>query len=197
MIVAKPTVSGSPPNGSRHGVQLLVHGDRWDGSVYRRSRPGRCRPGCLWIRRPGVLSGTPTAGGTSSFTVKVVDALGCLIPKGATLRIALHLAINGTPPTGEVGATYAFTYGLTGGTGPFTWTVSVGALPAGLFLNASTGQVTGIPSAARCDVVHAARGGQCEPVGQLRLVDHGGRGAEPARSRRRRAVRSRCRTRPR
>ncbi len=36
----------------------------------------------------------------------------------------------------------------TGGTAPYTWALSSGTLPAGLTLNASTGAITGTPTAA-------------------------------------------------
>src|ERR1039458_6599102 len=37
---------------------------------------------------------------------------------------------------------------VSGGTGPFTFSVGTGTLPAGLTLNTSTGAITGIPTAA-------------------------------------------------
>ncbi len=47
---------------------------------------------------------------------------------------------------GEVGVSYAATPVVTGGTSPYTWSVSAGSLPAGLTLNTSTGAVTGTPT---------------------------------------------------
>ncbi|MBI3278853.1 MAG: putative Ig domain-containing protein, partial [Acidobacteria bacterium] len=35
-----------------------------------------------------------------------------------------------------------------GGTPPYVWTVSAGALPPGLSMNAGTGQISGVPSQA-------------------------------------------------
>src|SRR5438309_1827943 len=52
---------------------------------------------------------------------------------------------------GVVGNAYTSTLAATGGTAPFTWTLSGGALPTGLpnsSLNASTGVVSGTPTAA-------------------------------------------------
>ncbi len=42
---------------------------------------------------------------------------------------------------------YSETLAATGGTGAYTWSVSSGALPAGLTLNPSTGAITGTPTA--------------------------------------------------
>jgi subtilisin family serine protease len=51
-------------------------------------------------------------------------------------------------PGGTVGQAYSETLAVTGGTPPFAWSLDAGALPAGLTLNASTGAVTGVPTAA-------------------------------------------------
>ncbi|ADB36250.1 putative Ig domain-containing protein [Spirosoma linguale] len=51
-------------------------------------------------------------------------------------------------PNGTVGAAYNQTIKTTGGTAPLTYAVSVGSLPAGLSLNATTGAITGTPGGA-------------------------------------------------
>jgi len=51
-------------------------------------------------------------------------------------------------PNGQAGAPYGTVFAASGGTTPYNWTISAGALPAGVSLNASTGQITGTPSAA-------------------------------------------------
>lgn len=48
-------------------------------------------------------------------------------------------------PTAEVGLSYTWTPGRTGDT-PISWSVSIGALPAGLSINSSTGVVSGTPT---------------------------------------------------
>lgn len=58
------------------------------------------------------------------------------------------LTITGTPPTATVGLDFSFTPTVTGGTPPYTFAVSAGTLPGGLTLDASTGELTGIPTAA-------------------------------------------------
>ncbi len=62
---------------------------------------------------------------------------------------ASALAItNTTLPSGRVGAAYSVTLTATGGTAPMTWSISAGTLPAGLSLSATTGVLSGTPTAA-------------------------------------------------
>jgi hypothetical protein len=95
----------------------------------------------------GAITGTPTAPiRTASFTVTVVDA--STPPQSdsqaLTIDIVNPLAITSGPlPGTTIGATYNQTVTATGGTTPYTFSVSVGALPAGLTLNTSTGAITG------------------------------------------------------
>ena len=47
-----------------------------------------------------------------------------------------------------IGVPYSQTFSGTGGTTPYSWTVTGGSLPTGCTLNASTGVVSGTPTAA-------------------------------------------------
>jgi hypothetical protein len=59
------------------------------------------------------------------------------------------LAITTTTlANGKVGTGYSATVKATGGTLPYGWAISAGALPAGLALDASTGAITGTPNTA-------------------------------------------------
>ncbi len=51
-------------------------------------------------------------------------------------------------PAGKVGVPYAATLAAADGATPYTWAIVSGALPAGLALDAATGQLTGTPSVA-------------------------------------------------
>jgi len=50
-------------------------------------------------------------------------------------------------PGGQVNVAYSQTLAATGGLAPYTWSISGGALPAGLTLNAATGVISGTPTA--------------------------------------------------
>lgn len=104
----------------------------------------------------GALVGVPVAGAAVddtatdyTFTVQGVDSLGRVARKQFTITVnpAVSLTLS-YPATGTVGVAYSGTVTVTGGVAPRAYTVSVGALPTSLSLNASTGAVTGTPSAA-------------------------------------------------
>ena len=101
----------------------------------------------LKLSSGGVISGTPTASGASSFTVTVTDAASpahtATANLGITINGAVTVSTSGTLTTvGGVGAAYSSTLAQTGGVGPFTWALNSGNLPGGLTLGA-TGMITG------------------------------------------------------
>jgi PKD repeat protein len=105
-------------------------------------------PTGLSLSTAGILSGTPTATGTSSFTVKVTDSFY------SSATLSCSLTINPLPtittpsplPDGNDGVNYSLTFATSGGSSPFTWAVSAGSLPAGLSLS-SAGVISGKPTA--------------------------------------------------
>ncbi len=96
----------------------------------------------------GAITGTPTAAG--SFTIKVTDAGGLSAPTTCPFVIGNGPMMT-CPATssGVVGTAFnSPAIVVTGGAAPFTFSVATGALPPGLTLNASTGAITGTPTAA-------------------------------------------------
>ncbi len=110
-------------------------------------------PAGLSLSSAGVISGTPTGTftGTSNFAATVTDSQ---TPTNATNGANLGIAISAptlkitpaTLPGGTLGTAYNQTLGATGGITPYAWSISVGALPAGLTLNGGTGAITGTPT---------------------------------------------------
>ena len=98
----------------------------------------------------GVLSGTPTAAGSFNFTVTATDSSGSHVM--ATYSLAVNATTVAVSPATLAAATAETAYSQTliasGGTAPYTYAVSAGALPAGVSLNPATGVLSGTPTAA-------------------------------------------------
>jgi hypothetical protein len=97
----------------------------------------------------GLVSGTPTAAGTFNFTVTATDTVGAVGSKAYSLTINPAVALGpATLPAWTVNeAGYSQTIAASGGTGADAFSITAGALPAGLALNNSTGAIAGTPTA--------------------------------------------------
>ena len=97
----------------------------------------------------GVLSGTPPAAGLFTFTATVTDSGG--VPQTIQAQISVTVApqpLQIAPPTtftGTAGVPFSAILTATGGTPPYLWQVS--GQPAWLVINASTGALSGTPTA--------------------------------------------------
>jgi len=103
----------------------------------------------------GVLSGTPTAAGQTTFTVRVTDSRQTGTTRSLTLTVnpaagpGPLVIITASLPGGTLGTAYLATaLEASGGAGPYRWTVS--PLPAGLSLSVvnGVGVISGTPSAS-------------------------------------------------
>lgn len=106
---------------------------------------GALPPG-LTLDDGGALTGTPTAVGSYTFTVKAASAAG-----DATHAYTIHVTdppviTSDGPPHGVVGAPFTFTFTATGTPAP-TFALT-GSVPPGLSLDPTTGALTGTPTAA-------------------------------------------------
>ena len=113
---------------------------------------GALPPGLTLNTTTGAITGTPTSAGTFTFTAQVVDTRG-----NAAGTTTSSCSIHTTPPTiavqcatstGTVGAPYSSAFVASGGTAPYSYAITAGALPGGLTLNPSTGAITGTPTTA-------------------------------------------------
>jgi hypothetical protein len=108
-------------------------------------------PAGLTLSSSGTLSGTPTTAGSFIFTVKAADANGCARTLDYTITITSGcptITLSPTTlPNGTVGIAYNQTITASGGTAPYTFTVSTGTLPTGLTLS-SSGTLSGTPTTA-------------------------------------------------
>lgn len=99
----------------------------------------------------GVISGTPTAAGNFTCTVRVDD--NSPARKNSTRNFTVNIAaagslqiITGSLPDGIAKVAYGITLQAIGGTAPYIWNISAGNLPSGLTLDASTGIISGTPA---------------------------------------------------
>jgi hypothetical protein len=147
-----PTITTTTLPGGTTGIvydqTLQVTGG--DGSYTWTVTTGSLPGGLALGGSDGAISGTPTAAGTFDFTVEVTSG-------GASDTQDLSITISGAPivfqrshlPGGHVGVAYSATPdAATGGGGALTYSITGGALPAGLSLDANTGAITGTPSSA-------------------------------------------------
>jgi hypothetical protein len=90
----------------------------------------------------------PAAAGTTTY------ALACTVGAGtqsssAALEVVPALGITSTSlPAGKIGVAYTATLAVTGGVPPYTWSLTSGALPAGLAFNMNSAEISGTPTAA-------------------------------------------------
>ncbi|MFL6172274.1 MAG: putative Ig domain-containing protein [Marmoricola sp.] len=107
-------------------------------------------PAGMTLSASGVIAGTPTSPGTSTFTVRVTDGS---VPKNLasrqfTITVAPMSVITTSLPNGKVKTSYPLTtLKVAGGKGTLTWTVASGVLPPGLKLSTG-GLISGTPSSA-------------------------------------------------
>ena len=98
----------------------------------------------------GTLHGTPTNAGTYKFRVQVQDSNAAVAANDFSLSVVtptLTIITAGALADGAVSVPYSQTFAATGGTTPYTWSVSSGSIP-GLALNASSGVLSGTPTTA-------------------------------------------------
>ncbi|WP_081710257.1 putative Ig domain-containing protein [Arthrobacter sp. 35W] len=95
----------------------------------------------------GILSGTPTSAGPSSFTVTATGTVGSDSHVFTFSTNEAPAITTDSLPDGIMGQEYSATLTATG-TAPFTFAVAAGVLPAGLALDPATGIISGTPTAA-------------------------------------------------
>ena len=107
-------------------------------------------PAGVTLSSAGVISGTPTAYGTSSFTVKVTDSSSTPVTATAPFELQISggtLVITTTSlPSGTEGVAYGWQLAAAGGIPPYSWSIS-STIPiaAGLTFD-SAGLLAGTPT---------------------------------------------------
>lgn len=107
-------------------------------------------PAGLTLSAGGLIAGSPEAAGTFSFTVTAIDSAGCEVSRNYTIVVAqqgcpLITLAPASLPGSLIGVPYTQTLIASGGTAPYSYAVSQGALPPGLLLS-SLGVIAGTPT---------------------------------------------------
>ena len=146
-------ISLSPASPLPAGAVGVVYGQSYSASggvaPYSFAATAGALPAGLTLAAAGGLSGTPTAGGVFNFTVTATDQAHASHGQAYSLTInAARLAISPTSlPAATQAANYSQAITATGGTAPYRYSVTAGALPAGLSLS-PTGGLGGSPTAS-------------------------------------------------
>lgn len=91
------------------------------------------------------VAGVPTAIGTYQFTITATTTNGYFGSKTYTINV-VGIATASPLTNGTVGAAYSETLTAPTIPGTLTWSVASGALPDGILLNSSTGEISGVPT---------------------------------------------------
>jgi hypothetical protein len=146
------TTSSLPPgtNGAAYSNLLQASGGT---GPYNWTITSGSLPTGVSLVPTGIITGTPTANGSFNFTAMAGDASNPAQTKPVSLSIVIvaagsPLAISTTSlSAGVTNASFSSSLNATGGTAPYTWSISSGALPAGLNLAPATGIISGTPTA--------------------------------------------------
>lgn len=147
LSVAQPPVitTTTVPNGASGTAYAATIAATGNGPITYSVSSGALPAGLALDAATGSISGTPTTAGSYAFQVTATNADGTDTADYALQILAAPVITSPTPPAASAGAAYSHTV-TASGSGPITFTVSSGALPAGLTLDASTGVISGTPT---------------------------------------------------
>lgn len=140
------------PNANREIIYfggIPITGGLWPYTVSLSPGSNPLPPG-LTLDSDGRIRGAPEVEGNFSFTVTVSDrgSIQQTITETVSLFVDNQVFILSQPlPYGVIGKPYSTTIQVRGGTPPYSFSLVQGSvLPAGLTLDSSTGEISGIPS---------------------------------------------------
>jgi len=147
--VAPLDITTSTMAGATKGVafsqQLVAAGGKppYTWTVTSGALPG----GLSLAGTTGSISGTPGAIGVFNFSVTATDSESRTATRPLSITVAAPPLTIATVPAldGFKGSSFSYQLSATGGTPPYTWSVTSGAFPAGLTLSSASGLISGVP----------------------------------------------------
>lgn len=146
-IIVSPATLPDGAAGSAYSQTITASGGT---APYTYSVTSGSLPAGVTLSSGGLLSGTPTFGGTYGFTITAIDANSCSGNRAYSWLVTGCPQITLSPttlPNGTMGSAYSQTVTASGGTAPYSYAVTSGAVPTGTTLS-SAGVLSGTPSAA-------------------------------------------------
>lgn len=127
------TSDAALPDGGQDALYALNLTAKGGSAPYAWSLISGALPDGITLNSSGLLSGTPTAGGTASFVVKCTDSGALETTQSFTLAVqSLAIVTGSTLNNGFLNVPYSVALVATGGKPSYTWTLNAGALPPGL-----------------------------------------------------------------
>jgi hypothetical protein len=153
LTVTRPTITIAPSTlsnattGSSYSANITAAGGT---APYSYAVTGNTLPNNLSLNaNTGVLSGVVIADGIGNFSITATDFYSTTATNNYSLTTVdpTILISPSTISNGVVGTAYTQIFTSSGGTGPYTYSVTGGTLPANLVL-ATTGNLSGTPNTA-------------------------------------------------
>nr|WP_308686081.1 putative Ig domain-containing protein [Xanthomonas arboricola] len=146
VVVIAPTALPAATRGTAYSQVLSASGGT---APYTYTLASGTLPAGITLASNGTLSGTATVEGSFNVTVTATDANAFTAAQAYALTVAgpnLVLPAS-TLPAGTAGQAYAATIApAAGGTAPYSYALTAGALPNGVVLDAATGGLSGTPT---------------------------------------------------
>lgn len=142
------TVLPAASIGAAYSLTLAATGGTppYNWNLYSGGIVASVLPPGLTLSANGTISGTPSAAGTYSPTIRVVDSTAHEAYQTYTFSVVAGVVVSTVSlPNGAVASPYSQTLTAAGGTAPYLWTLLSGTLPPGLSL-APGGVLSGTPT---------------------------------------------------
>ncbi len=139
VVAVAPAGLGEAQAGTAYSQTLTATGGT---GPYTFAVTGGTLPPGLALSNSGQLTGTPTQGGSYTFTVQA-SAAGAT-PGTRTYTVPVRLGLPAALANGVTGVSYNQPLTVAGASGPVTFTVAEGALPEGLSISGA--QIVGTPT---------------------------------------------------